>query len=202
MKRIFAVALAIIALAVPAFASGAQESDPNVIKVGATPDPHAAILNEIVDQLAAEGYDLQVVEFTDYVTPNEALASGELDANYFQHLPYMESANAERGYDLVSAGGIADAVVRTAYKKAYGRDLGRIEFTQLKNIPAKVATVDFNGTSVKVAVAEGTANMIKLVEAIESGVPEVKDVVYVEALACVMLDNIPAEIQQFMKAII
>ena len=106
MKRIFAVALAIIALAVPAFASGAQESDPNVIKVGATPDPHAAILNEIVDQLAAEGYDLQVVEFTDYVTPNEALASGELDANYFQHLPYMESANAERGYDLVSAGGI------------------------------------------------------------------------------------------------
>ena len=55
MKRIFAVALAIIALAVPAFASGAQESDPNVIKVGATPDPHAAILNEIVDQLAAEG---------------------------------------------------------------------------------------------------------------------------------------------------
>ena len=58
------------------------------------------------DNLAEEGYDLQIVEFTDYVTPNEALASGELDANYFQHLPYMESANAERGYHLVNAGGI------------------------------------------------------------------------------------------------
>ncbi len=106
MKKLFAVALAIIALAVPAFANGAQESDPNVIKVGATPDPHGAILSQIVDQLAAEGYDLQIVEFTDYVTPNEALAAGELDANYFQHLPYLESACAERGYDLVSAGGI------------------------------------------------------------------------------------------------
>ena len=106
MKKLFAVALAIVALAVPVFANGAQESDPNVIKVGATPDPHAAILSQIVDQLAAEGYTLEIVEFTDYVTPNEALAAGELDANYFQHLPYLESACVERGYDLVSAGGI------------------------------------------------------------------------------------------------
>ena len=106
MKRLFAVALAIIAIAVPAFAAGAVESDPNVIKVGATPDPHAAMLSQVVDQLADEGYTLEIVEFTDYVTPNEALASGELDANFYQHLPYMESANAERGYSLVSAGGI------------------------------------------------------------------------------------------------
>ena len=106
MKKLFVVALAIIALAVPAFANGTTESDPNVIKVGATPDPHGAMLSQIVDQLAAEGYELQIVEFTDYVTPNEALAAGELDANFFQHLPYLESANAERGYDLVSAGGI------------------------------------------------------------------------------------------------
>ena len=106
MKKLFVVALAIIALAVPAFANGAEEENSNVIKVGATPDPHGAILSQIVDQLAEEGYDLQIVEFTDYVTPNEALAAGELDANYFQHLPYLESANAERGYSLVSAGGI------------------------------------------------------------------------------------------------
>lgn len=106
MKRLFVVVLAIIALAVPAFANGASESDSNVIKVGATPDPHGAILSQIVDLLADEGYTLDIIEFTDYVTPNEALASGELDANYYQHLPYMESANAERGYNLVSAGGI------------------------------------------------------------------------------------------------
>ena len=106
MKKFFVIALALIVLAVPAFASGAKESDPNVIKVGATPDPHGVLLELVKDNLAEEGYDLQIVEFTDYVTPNEALASGELDANYFQHLPYLESACAERGYDLVSAAGI------------------------------------------------------------------------------------------------
>ncbi len=106
MKKLIVIALALAALAFPVFANGAQESASNVIKVGATPDPHAAMLSQIVDQLAAEGYDLQIVEFTDYVTPNEALASGELDANFFQHLPYLESANAERNYNLVSAGGI------------------------------------------------------------------------------------------------
>lgn len=106
MKKLFVVVLAIIALAVPAFAAGSAESSSNVIKVGATPDPHAAMLSQIVDELAAEGYTLEIIEFTDYVTPNEALASGELDANFYQHLPYLESANAERGYDLVSAGGI------------------------------------------------------------------------------------------------
>ena len=104
-KAIALVLVALLALA-SVFASGASEEESNVITVGATPDPHAAILNVIKDDLAAEGYDLQIVEFTDYVTPNEALASGELDANYFQHLPYMESANAERGYNLVNAGGI------------------------------------------------------------------------------------------------
>lgn len=106
MKKFLVIALTLIVLAVPAFASGAKESDPNVIKVGATPDPHGVLLELVKDNLAEEGYDLQIVEFTDYVTPNEALASGELDANYFQHLPYMESANAERGYHLVNAGGI------------------------------------------------------------------------------------------------
>ena len=106
MKKAIALVLVALLALTSVFASGASEQDANVIKVGATPDPHAAILNVIKDDLAAEGYDLQIVEFTDYVTPNEALASGELDANYFQHLPYMESANAERGYDLVNAGGI------------------------------------------------------------------------------------------------
>ena len=76
-KAIALVLVALLALA-SVFASGASEEESNVITVGATPDPHAAILNVIKDDLAAEGYDLQIVEFTDYVTPNEALASGEL----------------------------------------------------------------------------------------------------------------------------
>ncbi|MBQ9630801.1 MAG: MetQ/NlpA family ABC transporter substrate-binding protein [Treponema sp.] len=78
----------------------------NEIKVGATPEPHAEILNLIVDDLAKEGFTLKVIEFTDYVTPNEALESGEIDANYFQHLPYLNSFNEERNYHLASVAGI------------------------------------------------------------------------------------------------
>jgi len=76
------------------------------LRVGATPEPHADLLNLIKDDLKADGIDLKVIEFTDYVTPNEAVESGEIDANYFQHIPYLESFNDERGYHLVNAGGI------------------------------------------------------------------------------------------------
>lgn len=77
-----------------------------VIKVGATPEPHAEILNLVKEDLAAKGYTLQVVEFTDYVTPNDAVEAGDIDANYFQHIPYLESFNEEKGYHLVNAAGI------------------------------------------------------------------------------------------------
>ena len=74
-----------------------------VIKVGATPAPHAEILEQCVEDMKALGYDLQVVVFEDYVIPNTSVESGELDANYFQHTPYLENFNAERGTHLVSA---------------------------------------------------------------------------------------------------
>ncbi len=97
MKKIIAIAAAAV-LASSLFAE--------TIKVGATPVPHADILNLVKDDLKAQGIDLKVIEFTDYVTPNEAVESGEIDANYFQHIPYLESFNTERGYHLVNAGGI------------------------------------------------------------------------------------------------
>ena len=74
-----------------------------VIKVGASATPHAEILESVKDALAAEGYDLQVVIYDDYILPNKALADDELDANYFQHTPYLNSYNASNGTDLVSA---------------------------------------------------------------------------------------------------
>ncbi len=74
-----------------------------VIKVGASATPHAEILESVKDALAAEGYDLQVVVYDDYILPNQALADGELDANYFQHTPYLNSYNASNGTDLVAA---------------------------------------------------------------------------------------------------
>ena len=70
--------------------------------VGATPVPHAEVLEFVQGAMAELGYDLQIVQFTDYVQPNLATDSGELDANYFQHVPYMETFNANNGTNLVS----------------------------------------------------------------------------------------------------
>ncbi len=76
------------------------------IIVGASPAPHAEILKAANDVLKEKGYELEIKEYVDYIQPNLALESGDLDANYFQHLPYLESFNKENGTNLVSAGAI------------------------------------------------------------------------------------------------
>lgn len=76
------------------------------IKVAASPTPHAEILAEAKELLKEEGYDLEVTEFEDYVQPNEVVESGDFDANYFQHTPYLDSFNEEKGTHLVSVGKI------------------------------------------------------------------------------------------------
>lgn len=76
------------------------------LTVGATPNPHAEILAQVKDDLAAEGINLVVKEYSDYVVPNTAVEEGDLDANYFQHTPYMEKFNEENGTHLVSVGKI------------------------------------------------------------------------------------------------
>jgi D-methionine transport system substrate-binding protein len=107
MKKISTAAVAGAALAACAvFAGCSKKAENKVLTVGATPEPHAAILNLLTDDLAKEGITLKVVEFTDYVTPNEAVESGEIDANFFQHKPYMDSFNKEKGYHLVSVVGV------------------------------------------------------------------------------------------------
>jgi len=81
-----------------------QNSRP-VVSVGATPVPHAELLNLIKDDMAAQGFTLRVVEFNDYVQPNVAVISGDLSANFFQHIPYLET-NTEWSSKLVSAFGV------------------------------------------------------------------------------------------------
>ena len=76
------------------------------ITVAASPTPHAEILAQGAPILAAEGWTLEVKEFQDYVQPNNVVESGEFDANYFQHIPYLENFNEEQGTHLVNAGGI------------------------------------------------------------------------------------------------
>ncbi|MFR5601029.1 MAG: MetQ/NlpA family ABC transporter substrate-binding protein [Lachnospiraceae bacterium] len=89
-------------------AEAAAETPKETVKivVGASPAPHAEILEAAKAVLAEQGYELEVKEYVDYIQPNMALDSGDLDANYFQHYPYLESFNAENGTDLVSAAAI------------------------------------------------------------------------------------------------
>lgn len=85
-------------------ASEAVSSAPaaTVLKVGASPSPHAEILEQVKPILAQQGIDLQIVEFDDYVLPNTALESGDLDANYFQHQPYLDDFNLNNGTHIVT----------------------------------------------------------------------------------------------------
>ena len=91
--------------AAPAQDAG-QAEEKGTIKVAASPTPHAEILEEAGKILAEQGWKLEVVTFEDYVQPNLVVESGDLDANYFQHIPYLESFNEENKTHLVNAGGI------------------------------------------------------------------------------------------------
>lgn len=85
----------------------APEGDDNTISIGVTPVPHAQIVNDVVKgKLEAAGWKVEVVEFNDYVQPNTALEDGELDANYFQTIRYLQEQNKERGLHLVEVAGI------------------------------------------------------------------------------------------------
>ncbi len=83
-----------------------SSSGSKTIKVAASATPHAEILEEAAGLLEKEGYQLEVTVFNDYVQPNEVVESGDFDANYFQHIPYLDSFNEEKGTHLVNAGGI------------------------------------------------------------------------------------------------
>ncbi len=96
----------------PSQANDGAETSPSpaveevTLKVGASPVPHAEILKFIAPKLKEQGVNLEVVEFTDYIQPNVQLYEKQLDANFFQHIPYLEQFNADKGYDLVRAAGV------------------------------------------------------------------------------------------------
>lgn len=110
LKRRNIVSIAIILSLVIGSAAltgcGGKDGDDKTIKVGASPAPHAEILKEVKAELEKDGYKLEIVEFQDYVQPNKALDAGDIDANYFQHKPYMDEFNAKQETELVSIGAI------------------------------------------------------------------------------------------------
>lgn len=94
-----ATALAALTLAVPALAQ-----TPEIVRIGVSPGPHAEILEQVKPLLAKKGIDLKIVEFSDYVVPNQALDAGELEANSFQNQPYLDNQVKDRGFKIVSVG--------------------------------------------------------------------------------------------------
>lgn len=78
-----------------------QKSDPHEIKVAATPVPHAQLLKQVQPELEKQGYKLKIVEVYDYLVPNRALAEKEVDANFFQHIPYLEQQKADFNYAII-----------------------------------------------------------------------------------------------------
>lgn len=99
--------LLVSTLALTACGSEAGDGDTTSLVVGASPVPHARILEFVRDNLAAEaGIELEIREFDDYVTPNTAVEDGSIDANYFQHVPYFDNFTEEHGYDFERGEGI------------------------------------------------------------------------------------------------
>ncbi len=101
-----AIILSLVMGSVALTGCGGKDGDDKTIKVGASPAPHAEILKEVKAELEKDGYKLEIVEFQDYVQPNKALDAGDIDANYFQHKPYMDEFNAKQETKLVSIGAI------------------------------------------------------------------------------------------------
>ena len=120
MKKIALALIAALLIPAAAFAAGKE------IKIGVTPFPHKDIMNVVKQLLAKDGYELKIVEFTDYVTPNTALAEKSLDANFFQHIPYLENTVKEKGLKLVWV-----AKIHIEPLGLYSKKIGKLD--ELKN---------------------------------------------------------------------
>lgn len=174
MKKLFLALLALFSIAMVAAGCGGSDKQAEtknvVLKVGATPVPHAEILNHIKPALAKEGIDLQVVEFSDYVKPNLSLNDKEIDANFFQHEPYLDSFVKDRGLALVSAGKVHIEPMGIYSKK----------IKDLKDVPdgAKVAIPNDPSNGGRALAILANAKLLKL-----------KDGVGVSATAKDIVDN-------------
>ena len=105
MKKIIAIALVLV-MALSLAACGNAAASDKTITIAASSTPHAEILAVAKEVLAADGWTLDIVEYADYVVPNTVVDDGEMDANYFQHQPYLDTFNAENGTALVSVAAI------------------------------------------------------------------------------------------------
>ncbi|MFB7158061.1 MetQ/NlpA family ABC transporter substrate-binding protein [Lysinibacillus sp. NPDC056232] len=152
-------------------ASSGDKSDnkENVtLTIGASNTPHAIILEKAKPILAKEGIDLKIETYQDYVLPNQHLESGDLDANYFQHLPYLELSMKENGYDFVNAGAIHIEPIGIYSKK----------YKSLEDLPKGAtillsSSVSDHGRMLSLLEAKG---LIKLKDGVDKTAAEIKDI--------------------------
>ena len=128
-----ALLAAALSLAVAAGSATAAQAATK-IRVGASPTPHAEILKVANDVLKPQGYELQIIEYSDYVQPNMALEGKELDANFFQHKPYLDDFNKEKGTKLISIG--------TVHYEPFGIYAGKTDMPH-----SRLYRIIFNGRS-------------------------------------------------------
>lgn len=136
--------------------SGETAEAASKLTIAASPTPHAEILNEAKKLMAEKGIELEIVEFTDYVQPNKVTDAGDVDANYFQHLPYLENFNEEQGTKLVSA--------------------GAIHYEPLGIYPGKTATLEDIKEGAEIAVPNDTTNEARALMLLEAnGIIKLKE---------------------------
>ncbi len=153
--------------AAPVEASAAQDK---TIKIGACVTPHGEILEQIKDDLAKDGWDLQIVEYNDYVLPNTALEDGDLDANYFQHKPYLDDFNKENGTHI--------AAVTAVHFEPMGVYAGKS--SDLSSVP----------DGAKIAVPNDTTNEARALLLLEAqGLIKLKEGVGIQATVLDIEDN-------------
>ncbi|MGE7953233.1 MetQ/NlpA family ABC transporter substrate-binding protein [Lysinibacillus xylanilyticus] len=176
MKKLLAgLFLSVLVLALAACGAGKKEdtngtdSKENVtLKVGASNVPHAVILEQAKPILAKQGIDLEIETYQDYVLPNQDLEAKEIDANYFQHIPYLEKEIKDKGYDFVNAGGIHIEPIGI-YSKKYKSldDLPEGATILLSN------SVTDHGRMLSLLEAKG---LIKLKDGVDKTSAELKDI--------------------------
>lgn len=173
MKKFVAgILLSASAITLAACGGGADSSsggDSKELVVGASNIPHSEILEQAKPLLEEKGIELKIETYQDYILPNEDLENGDLDANYFQHIPYFEAQMADHGYDFANAGGIHIEPIGVYSKKYKSLD----ELPEGATILISNSVAD-HGRILSMLEAEG---LITLKEGIDKTTAEVKDIV-------------------------
>lgn len=166
----FILAGALVVGAVTGCGKGASTTDSKTIKIAASPTPHAKILEKAKTILQEKGYDLQITEFEDYVQPNEIVESGEYTANYFQHVPYLDSFNNEKGTHIVS--------------------VGKIHYEPFGIYPGTKKSLDEIAEGDRIAVPNDTTNEARALLLLQdNGIIKLKEGVGLEATVNDILEN-------------